>query len=324
MNLIFKCKFGSHLYGTNVPTSDEDYKGIYIPESRDIILQQTKKTIQANTKLSEGIKNQAGDTDFEIFSYQEFLKLLVEGQTVALDMLFATDDFYLLPRTDDWNLIWDNKDIFLHKGTSSFVGYCRTQAAKYGLKGGRVAAMKRAIEFLRTMDPKEKLGNYWPAIEQIASETEHMKIEVIEGPNQAMMPYWVVCDRKMGQTVTVQYAKEIYQKVYDQYGARAKLAEKNENIDWKALMHAVRVCEEAKELLNTGHITFPRPEKELLLKIRKQELPYKQVSEIIEQGIQDVEKAKQNSLLPEEPDYKAIEEILFHTYKNKVLTSKRG
>ena len=45
MNLVVKMKFGSHLYGTSTPLSDIDYKAVYIPEARDIILQRIQGTI---------------------------------------------------------------------------------------------------------------------------------------------------------------------------------------------------------------------------------------------------------------------------------------
>ena len=31
LNLIVKMQFGSHVYGTDLPTSDLDYKAVYLP-----------------------------------------------------------------------------------------------------------------------------------------------------------------------------------------------------------------------------------------------------------------------------------------------------
>lgn len=64
MNLV-KMQFGSHVYGTtNLPTSDLDYKAVYIPSIRDIILQRPKNTITSHTKKDYTAKNTAGDIDF--------------------------------------------------------------------------------------------------------------------------------------------------------------------------------------------------------------------------------------------------------------------
>lgn len=315
MKLIAQMQFGSHVYGTNVPESDTDIKQVYIPEARDIILQKVKNSLNVQTKSDIHMKNTAEDIDTETFSYQQFIKLLMEGQTVALDMVFTPYSFHRMVQGGAWLELLANKQRFLHKGTTSFVGYCKTQAAKYGLKGGRMAAIKEACVFLDSLHAVDKLEAHWEVITALANNTEHMGIEVIEGPNGQMLPYWNVCGRKMGQTNTVQYSAECLGKIYDSYGHRAKLAEKNEGIDWKALMHAVRVAQEAKELLLTGTITFPRPEAWLLLSIRKAELAYKQVAEIIEQGLEEVEEAKNQSVLRDEPDYEFADELVYAVYK---------
>ena len=44
-NFIIKSVFGSHLYGTDTPESDRDYKGIFIPSMEDCVLNQIKNTI---------------------------------------------------------------------------------------------------------------------------------------------------------------------------------------------------------------------------------------------------------------------------------------
>ena len=54
MNLIVKMKFGSHLYGTSTLLSDTDYKAVYIPEARDIILQRIQGTIHTGRLEGRG------------------------------------------------------------------------------------------------------------------------------------------------------------------------------------------------------------------------------------------------------------------------------
>lgn len=84
---------------------------------------------------------------------------------------------------------------------------------------------------------------------------------------------------------------------------RAKLAESNDGIDWKATMHAVRIAAEAKELLLTGAITFPRPEAERLIQIRTGQVPYKEVEELIEKGLADIKDAETHSTLSNKPNH---------------------
>ncbi len=42
MKTLVRMQFGSHVYGTNVPTSDHDFKAIHLPEGRDILLQRRR------------------------------------------------------------------------------------------------------------------------------------------------------------------------------------------------------------------------------------------------------------------------------------------
>lgn len=321
MKLVVQMRFGSHVYGTSLPTSDTDIKQIYIPEPKAIILQRVKDSINVQTKQDLTAKNKANDIDCETFSYQQYLKLLMEGQTVALDMLFTPYSFYKTLPYPAWHDIEDNKHRFLHSGTSSFVGYCKTQAAKYGIKGSRMAALKIFINFFASLPKGDKLRTHWGVISDLALATEHVSLDSILGPQGIYNEHLNVCNCKMGQTVSVEYALTQYTKIYDNYGERAKLAEKNEGIDWKALMHAVRVASQAEELLLTQKITFPRPEAPLLLQIRKGELPYKQVAEIIEQGLDKVESAKAKSSLPTEPDRAFADELVYNTYKNVLEVS---
>ncbi len=79
-------------------------------------------------------------------------------------------------------------------------------------------------------------------------------------------------------------------------------------------MHAVRVASEAYELLMLHHITYPRPEAALLLQIRKGELPYQQVAELIEQGLADLGYAQSKSTLPAEPDRQWAEDFVHDRY----------
>src|ERR1700720_4143670 len=108
MELIVKMRFGSHLYGTDTPQSDLDLKGVYLPEACDILLQRVKATVTSNRVRALEEKNFAGDIDSEIYSLQRYLDLLAEGQTVALDMLFAPDALMTISPSPLWREIQAN------------------------------------------------------------------------------------------------------------------------------------------------------------------------------------------------------------------------
>lgn len=49
MKIIAKVLFGSKLYGADGPESDTDYKEIYVPSARDIIIGNVKNHMSRNT-----------------------------------------------------------------------------------------------------------------------------------------------------------------------------------------------------------------------------------------------------------------------------------
>lgn len=89
MHLIVDMRFGSHLYGTPTPQSELDFKAVYLPAARDILLQRVRDTVTNAPDKPDGGRNAPGDVDHETLSLQRYLALLSEGQTMALDMLFA-------------------------------------------------------------------------------------------------------------------------------------------------------------------------------------------------------------------------------------------
>lgn len=313
--IIFRCKFGSHLYGTNNENSDLDYKSVFIPDPKDIILQKVSKSINIKTNKNNELKNTSDDIDDESFSLQQFIKLLLEGQTGALDMLFCPEEM-IIEKRPEWDYLVQNRDKFLHSGTSAFVGYTKQQAAKYGVKGFRVSALREILNWLN-------LGHDHQTVESLffnyfIPTNEHIGIALLTEKNGREGKYLTVCNRKVPFNATVKYAKDVYQRIFDMYGERALKAEKNEGIDWKALSHAVRVANESIELLNSGFITFPRPDKDLLIKIKTGQMDYKEVEKIIETGLIKVEEAQKLSKLPSKPDYKFAEELVYNMYLQQI------
>lgn len=336
MNKVLELKFGSHLYGTNTPNSDLDYKGIYLPTGREIVLGTYKETIQKQRPKAECERNNKDDIDTEFFSLDRYLGLLMEGQTVALDLLFAPPELYTKATTytgmEIINTIRENKDKLLTRNVNAFVGYARQQAAKYGIKGSRMDALKRVMEFLEPLPIYDKLLVHSVGIAALVNATAELisleKLPLIEivmlmGPKGEMdAPHLKVNGRNIPFHSNVKYAKEIVGKMLDGYGARAHKAHLAGGVDWKALSHAVRVNNEAVELLTTGQITFPCPSREMLLKIKLGELPYEQVAEMIEQGLADLYVAHDKSTLRDAPDKDWANDFIYNVYLDVIKDGK--
>lgn len=322
MTTIVRMQFGSHVYGTNVPTSDLDFKAVHLPDARDILLQRVKTSINTSTKKDGTQKNGPEDVDFESFSLQKHMQMLLEGQTVALSMLF-TPDRWIIEKSPIWDEIRDQKDRWLHRSVSAFAGYCRQQANKYGIRGSRVAASRACVEWATNMmeahGPQGKLREHWGRVEEFAGRgLEHVAIVVGTHADNQPVRFMEVCNRKVQEHATFKEAFAICKRVFDEYGHRALLAESNQGVDWKACMHAVRVSREAEELLMHHTITYPRPEAEMLLAIRKGELPYKQVAEMLEAGLDRLEECHRISSLPDKGDHAEADRLVMECYRKQV------
>ncbi len=320
---LVKLKHGSHLYGTSTPISDDDFKGVHIPSGRDIILQRVKGVQNYNVKLSDTIKNQAGDIDYESFALQKYLNMLVDGDTVATEVLFAPPENFVEVHPQ-WAEIQSFGKSLINRQCKGFVGYCVRQAAKYGVKGSRMNAVKKLLDLLEctlamdTVNTSTKLSFIEDTLKEFALEEEHASFINIPSPGGAELWHIECCDRKMPMTASIHEAYKVFSKVWENYGERARQAMTNQGIDWKAVSHAVRVARQAIELLTTGSITFPRPDATELLAIKQGKLPYGEVSAMLEDLIQEVERVSLTSTLPEASNKAFLDDVVLGFYLEQV------
>jgi predicted nucleotidyltransferase len=299
--------FGSHLYGLNTELSDYDYKSIYIPKLMDVINGNAPPIVKQSTGPEDG-KNAPGDVDDEIIHLSKFIHLAMNGDTMALDMLHAnpTDISY---NSEIWQDLQSKRSMFYTKNLSSLLGYVKTQASKYGIKGSRVAAMKLAIDHMSHLVKLHKelhgsdchalIKNYWDGL---PLNDFLQKVSMIDKKG-VETHYYEICHKKYQDTASVQYILERVQCTYNSYGHRAQLAAANEGIDWKALSHALRAGYQARQIYTQNTMTFPIAEREFLLDVKLGKLDYMTVvAPALEKIVEEVSKLSELSTLPPECD----------------------
>lgn len=310
MNIIFKTIFGSHLYGTNDENSDKDFKGIFLPEKRDLYLGKLSKSISETTNPNS-TKNSADDVETEMYSLHYFIELACKGETVALDMLHAPTNMWIV-NSDIWWDIVQNKHLFYTKNLKAFIGYARRQSAKYGTKGSRLNACKEVIGFLSKYQPETRLSIIW----DILPTGEH--IHFYESPNELhgkVIREYELCGRRVQETVTVKYAISVFKIFYEAYGHRAKEAAENKNIDWKALSHAIRAAYQIKEILIHNTITFPLKEADYLKQVKQGKLDYlTEVAPKLEELIDECEELSVKSSLSDKVNRKFWDDFIVDIY----------
>jgi len=291
-NVIVVLKFGAHLYGTQTENSDTDYKSVFIPDLRDVLLGKFVNTKNNDTKRDSSAKNSSADIDDGLMSLHHFINKACSGEMVTMDMLHAPKSM-----AEKWSPVWqeivDNRYRFYTKKMSGLSGYCYRQAAKYGIKGSRLNDEKRAINYLKKwagLSIRLGSGNVWRDL----PEGRHISID---------NTFYTVCGKKLQKTIKVELALDILEKDYRTHGHRTVLAAKNEGIDWKALSHAFRAAGQMKELFLGRTITFPRPEADYLVAIKTGQLDFlNEVKPALENLMDEVSALAEKSDLPEEAD----------------------
>lgn len=318
--------FGSHLYGLNTPTSDKDYKGIFLPHPRDILLGKAPKTIDTSTG-DKSSKNTVDDVDRQLYSLTKFISLACDGDTVALDMLHASDD-KLIANSEIWQYIRANRWRFYTTELTGLFGYVRKQAAKYGVKGSRLAALREVVDVLNDtqneMVVKTPLCNTTHRVKvgdvsHTFPTNEFCRFVTDTTMKSGCQDFYEVLGRKFQSTITVAEMKKSVYKLWDEYGERARQAEANNGIDWKALSHALRGGMQLIQIYKDGDIVYPLPDSAFLKLVKAGGVPFTTVQEKLEEVMGEVERLAAVSKYPKEVDREFWNDFIERVYSDHVV-----
>lgn len=321
MKVIFETLFGSHIYGTNTPNSDLDYKGIFMQDPKEIVMGIKRDSEVSCTKVKKGIgiRNSKDDIDREVKELRKFISDALDGQTYAIDMLYSPRNLWTIT-SPEWEFVVANRDKFLSKRVNAFIGYCNQQASKYGLKGTRLGVVADAIRILQTYPPASKLGDN-PRL----PESEFCKYQLYthrrnnEIVDEEMLN---ILSKMFSQTTQVKLVLGALEKFYANYGERAKMAESNDGIDFKAISHAYRCCYQLAELATKGTIDFPLVQAPYLIAIKTGQVSWpKKVQDELPELMEESIKLIKQSNLPEKPDKKFWDEFILETYLQYIKNS---
>jgi len=240
--------------------------------------------------------------------------------------LHAPDDM-ILETSDIWKKIVKERKRFITKNMQAFLGYCLRQIGKYSCKGSRLAAAKKVLDYLNDnnfiKDMKFnkkfevdsvihwKLKEIWNEL----PEGEHIHKDGID-PNGNRV--YEVCGKKVQETANLSYLYNVIEKFYDSYGERARQAERNENIDWKSVSHAMRAAIQLKELYTKGTITFPLKDAMLIKYVKEGLYSYKWVAGLLERYIEEVKELAEKSDYPEKVDRKYWDKFLIKVIEEEL------
>ena len=116
--IVLEAIMGSRAYGTSLPTSDTDLRGVFIQPEEDI--------------LGFGYVDQVADklNDIVFYEIRRFLQLVQTNNPNILELLNAPEDM-ILHKDPIFDLVLEQRDQFITKQCkNSFAGYAIGQIKK--------------------------------------------------------------------------------------------------------------------------------------------------------------------------------------------------
>jgi uncharacterized protein len=124
---VLLMRHGSMAYGTNIPTSDEDFKGVAIPP---------KQYYFGNLHHFEQAELKAPDPDSVIYDLRKFFKLASDNNPNIIEVLFVSPEDRILVSPLGQRIL-DHRDKFLSKRVHfTFGGYAHSQLKRIKLHHG--------------------------------------------------------------------------------------------------------------------------------------------------------------------------------------------
>lgn len=236
--LLYLTEYGSTLYGTNSETSDVDFKGVYVPSVRSMLLKKDKYNL-STPQTQE--KNNPNDIDMQLYSIHMFMDLLEKGEGSAIEILFSVfrNDTTVFIDVGFRKMVLDSWKLLVSKKLNAFVSYCLGQTKKYGIKGERLKELDSIIPILESYAPEHKLSRYQLHLENTINQHKYGFISFIQGMDGSKseeVTFLEVLGRKFLCSTTFGYVIERLKDVQKDYGLRTKKAscgiatEKNDKI----------------------------------------------------------------------------------------------
>lgn len=286
---LFQVPFGSHLYGTNTPSSDYDFKVVCLPSFEDLLMNKklTNRVVKPDG-WKEGDKMRADEEEREYIPLQVFLDQFFEGQTYAVEIAFAVlSDMHTMLERSHGELAstsaeshrvqrWMQElvDRFLTRDVKKMVGYAVSQSQQYGLKTERYNSLVEGRDiivskFKGTPMMSDKLIQHMMVVDYLAQLNyfHHDTIMNANGGTESA-PALNVGGKQFPLTTKWRTVLESIEKSIQNYGNRVT-GHAGQPTDWKALSHAIRIGEQILELLDKGRIEFPRSNAKYLLEVKQ-------------------------------------------------------
>lgn len=317
-NTIFLTKHGSQAYGTALPTSDTDLKGVAIPP---------KQYFLGFTDVFEQAMVQE-PVDAVVYDVRKFFKLAADCNPNIIEVLYTDPADHVLTRSW-WRTVAENRDAFLsQKAKHTFSGYAVAQLnrikshrawllnppkaeprrADFGLKEGTGTIGKEQLGVINAEIRKHEdaLAGTGLTRDQVAEHEEALVETGVTDLNLSpdLIPL-VIAERRYA--AACRHWSQYQKWKVERNEGRAAL-EAQYGYDTKHAMHLVRLLLMADEILSGRGVIVKRPNADSLLAIRRGVWTY---DELVDWATRtEASLATIDSPLPKQPNRHHLNTIL--------------
>ena len=330
--LLFECVSGSRAYGTDLPGSDTDIKGVFVLPKADYY----------GLDYIEQVSSEHNDEVY--YELRRFGELLAKNNPGILEMLGTPPDCIRYCHPLFQPFLQEN---FLSKlCKDSFAGFAAAQikkarglnkkinlpeapARKTPLDFCFVAERQGSAPLLRWLEQRgwrqedcglaavpnmrDLYGLYHGAEYGFSGilKKENANEVALSAIPKGLEPAALMAFNKDAYSMHCREFREYHEWVERRNETRYQntLAH-GKNYDAKNMMHTMRLLDMAAEILESGQVLVRRPNRDELLRIRRGEYAYDDLMAMAAEKLERIERLYQQSSLPETPDRALIERMV--------------
>lgn len=304
-NVILLTLGGSHAYGTNNENSDLDIRGCAL---------NSKMQILTNQNFEQFVNE---ETDTTIYAFNKLISLLSNTNPNTIEMLGNKPEHYFYVSPIGQELI-DNAHLFLSKkAIYSFGGYANQQLRRLENKSNRLVSQSEQEQYiLNTIN--HAMYDIKTAYQDFTDEDIKLYIDkaVQEGYDTEIFMDVNLKHYPLRDYKSVWSEMQSIVKSYSKIGKRNEKAIEHNKLG-KHMMHLIRLYMMCLDILEKEKIvTYRENEHDLLMDIRNgkyldsNKQPIAEFYEMVDEYEKRLEYAKENTSLPDSPDYNAINEFV--------------
>lgn len=301
---------GSYAYGMEQPTSDLDIRGIALNKKEEILL---GKDFEQVTET---------DTDTTVYSFNKMVDLLSKNNPNTIEIIGLKPEHYLHLSEIGQELL-DNRHMFLSKlCINSFGGYAQAQFRRMSNKAARLVGQEENERFiLKSIDNAmyDLRERHYPYND--GGIKLYVDKAVTPGYNSEVFVDTDLKHYPLRDFTGLWNELKSITTSYKKFGRRNEKAVSYDKLG-KHCAHLLRLYMMCIDILEREEvITYREKEHDLLMKVRNGEYldsnrqPISVFYDLVDEYEKRFEYAKQNTSLPDYPDYKKINE--FKVYVNE-------